>query len=212
MNQTLRIGVLAVALAVPALVSAQGVPAPARALERLAVAPPLDMTDEGPQPGAPQQPRPGAAPAAPKEAPRAPVPERRPRGRDVNLRVELTIGDQSGTSVPATKVVSMILADGTSGRIRASADAQPQRANVGMVGTRLNVDARPTLIEGDRILLELTVEYAPLTEGEVTQRPTLLNEYLWVILQNDKPMIISQAADPVTDRKMTVEVKASIVK
>ena len=103
------------------------------------------------------------------------------------------------------------VADGTFGRIRASADAQ--RTGVGMVGTGLNVDARPTVLEGDRVLLELTVEYSPLREGsQVTQRPTVLNESLTVILQSGKPMMVSQAADPVTDRKMSVEVRASILK
>ena len=82
-----------------------------------------------------------------------------------------------------------------------------------MVGTGLNVDARPTVLEGDRVLLELTVEYSPLREGsQVTQRPTVLNESLTVILQSGKPMMVSQAADPVTDRKMSVEVRASILK
>jgi hypothetical protein len=33
-----------------------------------------------------------------------------------------------------------------------------------------------------------------------------------VILQNGKPLVVSQAADPTTDRKMTVEVKATILK
>jgi hypothetical protein len=33
-----------------------------------------------------------------------------------------------------------------------------------------------------------------------------------VILQNGKPLIISQSADPVSDRKVVVEVKATILK
>jgi hypothetical protein len=133
------------------------------------------------------------------------------RGRDLNLQVEITISDQLGTQTPDKKVVSMLVADGTFGRIRASADAQ--RTGLGMVGTGLNVDARPTVLEGDRILLELTVEYTPFREsGQVTQRPTVLNESLSVILQSGKPVTVSQAADPVTDRKMSVEVRASIVK
>ena len=133
------------------------------------------------------------------------------RGRDLNLQVEITISDQLGTQTPDKKVVSMLVADGTFGRIRASADAQ--RTGLGMVGTGLNVDARPTVLEGDRILLELTVEYTPFREsGQVTQRPTVLHESLSVILQSGKPVTVSQAADPVTDRKMSVEVRASIIK
>jgi hypothetical protein len=165
----------------------------------------------------PPQPPPAPRPRANRPTPAPPQPNvaiessRRTRGKDVNLQVEITISDQSGTLAPEKKVVSMMVADNTMGRIRASADAQ--RPGMGMVGTGLNVDARPMLLDGDRILLELTVEYTPFREGgQVAQRPTVLNESLSVILQNGKPMVVSQAADPVTDRRMTVEVRAAIVK
>ena len=137
-----------------------------------------------------------------------PVP-RKPRGRDLNLQVEVTINDQIGGETPQKKVVSMVVADQTMGRIRASADAQQK---IGFVGTGLNVDARPTVLEGERILLELTVEYTPYRESGVTQRPTVLNESLSVIVQNGKPLVVSQAADPVTDRKIMLEVRATIAK
>ncbi len=145
-------------------------------------------------------------PPTPLEKPAPGVPKM--RGRDLNLQVEITISDQLGTQTPDKKVVSMLVADATFGRIRASAGP-----GVGMVGAGLNVDARPTVLEGDRILLELTVEYTPFREsGQVTQRPTVLNESLSVILQSGKPVVVSQAADPVADRKIAVEVRASIVK
>ena len=144
----------------------------------------------------------------PPEAPPGPV--RKLRGRDANLQIEITISDQLGGEAPQKKVVSMLVADQTMGRIRAS--AQAQRDKVGFVGTGLNVDARPVMLEGDRILLELTVEYTPYRESQVTQSPTVLNESLSVILQSGKPMVVSQAADPVTDRKMTLEVRATVAK
>jgi hypothetical protein len=165
-------------------------------------------------PPPPQTPKPSQRPPTltpPAEPPVTLAPPRKARGRDLNLQVELTISDQLGTQAPEKKVVSMLVADGTFGRIRATADAQ--RTGVGMVGTGLNVDARPTVLENDRILLELTVEYTPFREsGQVPQRPTILHESLSVILQSGKAMIVSQAADPVTDRKMSVEVRASIMK
>lgn len=177
----------------------------------------------GPQPGqAPQPPvqrppgKPPATPAPtpvgqpPAEPPLPPGPVRKLRGRDANLQIEITISDQLGGEAPQKKVVSMLVADQTMGRIRAS--AQAQRDKVGFVGTGLNVDARPVMLEGDRILLELTVEYTPYRESQVTQSPTVLNESLSVILQSGKPMVVSQAADPVTDRKMTLEVRATVAK
>jgi hypothetical protein len=135
---------------------------------------------------------------------------RKIRGKDVNVQIEITISDQAGSSAPERKVVTLLAADQTMGRVRANAHAQ--QANVGFVGTELNVDARPIVMDNDRILLELTLEYSPLRQSPVTQQPTNLNEQISVILQNGKSLTISQAADPVSDRKMTVEVKATVLK
>jgi hypothetical protein len=183
---------------------------------------PIELLDQQPAP-APPPVQPGSRPVGKPPAPPAPTPGAQPpadtpppgpvrklRGRDANLQIEITITDQPGTEAPQKKVVSMLVADQTMGRIRASANAQRER--VGFVGTGLNVDARPVMLEGDRILLELTVEYTPYRESQVTQSPTVLNESLSVILQSGKPVVVSQAADPVTDRKMTLEVRATIAK
>jgi hypothetical protein len=106
-------------------------------------------------------------------------------------------------------VVSLIAADQTFGRVRANAETM--KPTLGRVGTNLNVDARPTILDGDRLLLELTLEYTPLRDSDVV-RPTTLNEGLTMLLTSGKPMTISQAADPIADRRMTVEVTATIVK
>jgi hypothetical protein len=110
----------------------------------------------GPQPGqAPQPPvqRPPEKPPLPLPTPvgpppvepPAPGPVRKLRGRDANLQIEITISDQLGGEAPQKKVVSMLVADQTMGRIRASANAQ--RDKVGFVGTGLNVDARPVVTD-----------------------------------------------------------------
>jgi hypothetical protein len=60
------------------------------------------------------------------------------------------------------------------------------------------------------------LEYLPTTrlsaqeEGEPGL--TSWNERLSVILESGKPMVVSQAADPTSDRKITVEVTATILK
>jgi hypothetical protein len=133
---------------------------------------------------------------------------RRLRGRDVNVQIELTITDFVGAAAPDKKVVSVTTADATMGRIRT---ATPN------TNTELNIDATPSLLSGDRILLQLTVEYAPPASlstpatGPLPRRATV-NEMLSVVLQDGKSMMVSQAADPTTDRRMTVEVKATILK
>jgi hypothetical protein len=191
-------------LAIAGVASAQGPPE---------MPPPSDTPIA--QRGAPQPtPRPGTQQTVPAPAPpQANMPleaSRKIRGSDVNVQIEITITDQSGSSAPDKKVVTLLAADQTMGRVRANAHAQ--QANVGMVGTELNVDARPIVMDRDRIVLELTLEYSPLRPSPVTQQPTNLNEQITVILQNGRPLTISQAADPVSDRKMTVEVKATVLK
>jgi hypothetical protein len=181
-----------------------------------------DYDDRGNQqprtpPATPPQPQPpnpsprttGQAPT-PAPDPVPPQAPRKPRGKDVNVHVEITISDQTGSAAPDKKVVSLLAADQTMGRVRATARAS--RANVGFVGTGLNVDVRPLVLEGDRILLELTLEYMPLRESPTTQEPTNLNESITVILVSGKALMISQAADPISDRKMTVEVKATVLR
>jgi hypothetical protein len=167
-----------------------------------------DRQRPAPQPAPPTTPT--ATPAPTPQADKAPV--RRPRGKDVNVQIDVIITDQTGAGPAGKKTVSLLAADQTMGRVRASADAN--KANLGRVATTLNVDASPTILENDRILLQLTLEYRPLLESQVAeaQHPTNLNESLSIILTNGKPLTISQAADPITDRRMTVEVKATILK
>lgn len=143
-----------------------------------------------------------------------------------NVQIELTISDQTGSGPVEKKTVSMIAASGTWGKIRAAGVARPN-STTGNVPVGLNVDARPFLVEGV-VHLELTIGYNPLsaqsleaydpqTTGRTGMppsqvRPTELNQSLTVVLQNGKPLIVSQAADPVSDRKIIVEVKATILR
>ena len=101
----------------------------------------------------------------------------------------------------------MIVASGSLGKIRNTA------ARIGPTQIGLNVDARPFVsIEGP-IQLELTLYYYP-PQGDVKDpgMPTELNQSLTVVLQSGKPLVVSQAADPVSDRKVVVEVKATVLK
>jgi hypothetical protein len=134
-----------------------------------------------------------------------PVPGPAPRkGRNVNVQIELTITDQHGAAKPETRVVSMIVADSALGRIRSSAERSVEK---------LNVDALPELLDGERLSVHLTVEYVPPpAESTSVRRPSGLSETLTVILQSGRPLLISQAADPIADRKTTVEVRATILK
>ncbi|MCC7032255.1 MAG: hypothetical protein IT179_05390 [Acidobacteria bacterium] len=169
-------------------------------------------------------------PAQLPEPPRAPEPPPAPKPGQpashalaTNVQVELTITDRIGSAPPETKTVSLITSDATWGRIRAGANTRSPQT--GPVPTMLNVDARP-FIEQDakggatnRLRLELTLEYQPMrtsttapAAGEGVAAPTHLNQSLSVFLTSGVPVVVSQAADPITDRQVVVEVKATVMR
>ncbi len=219
------VALLALLVAAPALGQPAILPAPQRpAVPPAAEARPVPPAPPGavtaPSPRAqrpPRVPEPPPAPGAP-----APPPAPPPRGLSTNVQVELTITDRMGPGDPEKKTVSLITSDASWGRIRAGANTRnPQ---TGPVATVLNVDARP-VIEQDakgaatnRLRLELTIEYQPIrtraapAAGEDVVAPTHLNQSLSVLLTSGVPVVVSQAADPITDRQVVVEVKATVLK
>lgn len=162
-----------------------------------------------------QQPAPAPRPAQPKEEAPAPQPAPKPvpEGQPVNIRIEITISEATGPGEPARKLVTMILADRQSGSIRTS-------GWVRMTGERrdvvINVDARPILLRDNVVRVELGLQYQPAgssqtaTNTDVAQ--TGLNERLNTILESGKPLVVSQASDPASDRRISVEVKATILR
>lgn len=144
--------------------------------------------------------------------PVAPVPPRS-RGQLVNLRLEFTITDQIGTATPVKKTVMMNVADGESGRIRTNADVY--RVNTSPTQVPLSVDASPE-VEGNKIRLRASLDYQLLNERTAPDQPTggktSIMQSVTSILNDGVPTILSQSADPLTDRKVTLEVKATIIK
>lgn len=132
-----------------------------------------------------------------------------------NVRVDLTISDQRGDGPSEKKQVSMIVSETSWGKIRTHATTRPPSPTAGPnMDVALNVDARPFITTGGQIQLELVVNYNPLdeTNNAGLVRPTELNQSLTVVLQSGKPLVVAQAADPIADRKMIVEVVATILK
>jgi hypothetical protein len=130
-----------------------------------------------------------------------------------NVQIELTLTDQAGKEAPEKKTVSMIVSSGSWGKIRSVGNVRPQNDAPFVVD--LNVDARPFVSVDGPIQLELTLVYSPpggADKDTLKPRPTGINQSLTVVLQSGKPLIISQAADPLSDRKVIVEVKATVLK
>ena len=106
------------------------------------------------------------------------------------------------------------MSSGNWGKIRSAANVIPIGEAPYVVD--LNVDARPFVSTEGQIQLEITLVYAPIKgpgdPKESKQRPAGVNQSQTVVLQSGKPLIISQAADPTGDRKIVVEVKATVLK
>lgn len=176
-----------------------------------------------------QQPRSSTAqkPNPPAESPATPAKAPEPPPQPINIKIEFTITDQAGAGQPAKKVVSMIAADRQNNSIRSSANVRVSEPGTIQPGVtpgfsyrevRINIDARPNILKDGRISLSFGLEYLPKTgdgREESGLRPGMssLNERMGgVILESGKPMIVSQAADPTSDRRITVEVTATILK
>jgi hypothetical protein len=148
------------------------------------------------------------APPAPRaETPRAPsitAMGNTPMPSATNIRLDLTITD-TYTGAPVKKTVSMLVLTGNNGMIRTS----------GSDGwSVLNVDAVAAAYTGGQVSLRMTFEYTPAQAKQDVQRERAprLNESITVVLQDGKPLMVSQSADPATDRKVTAELTATILK
>jgi hypothetical protein len=177
--------------------------------------PPLPPAAAAPQaPPSPRAPQASTGVRAPRgttgEAP-APEPFSRSRGQLINLRLEFTVTDQIGTAAPVKKTVMMNVADGESGRIRTNAEVPRNKA---WTTVPLSVDAYP-IIEGAKIRLRASLEYQLLSEAQGPDLPagkTSMTQSVTALLNDGVSTILCQSADPLTDRKVTLEVKATIIK
>lgn len=154
--------------------------------------------------------KPSPSPTDPPADAQPPIP-RAPMAQLANLRIELTITDQRGTAPAAPKTVSMLLADRHSGRIRTAGNV---RVGTTPHPTTLNVDAQPEILRDGRIRVQVSLEYRaqPQEGSQEDNQPSNLVEMFNVILEDGKGIMVTQSADPATDRKVRVELKASLVK
>jgi hypothetical protein len=158
------------------------------------------------QQGQGQQPTqaPQAVTPRPPNAPNIAGPNNQGMPAHTNIRLELTITD-TFTGSPVKKTVTMIVLQNNGGMIRTtSADGW----------SNLNVDAVAAAYTSGLVSVRMTFEYTPPLgkEPTVSSRPPRLNESITVVLQDGKPLMVSQSADPATDRKVTADLTATILK
>ena len=157
---------------------------------------------------------PATTPAAPAPATQAPARSRR-EGQQTNIKVEFTITDQRGSATPTKRTLSLIVADDFTGAIRT------QSSIYRMNDVPLNVDVSPILLSDGKIRLGFNLQYdSPAPIDNIADRnlprgtviKTVMHETVALILESGKSMIAAQSADPIGDRQVTVEVKATILR
>lgn len=121
-----------------------------------------------------------------------------------NIKVDLALTDTTSAESSTKRTITMMLVDGAGGQIRSS----------GPSGTSLNVDASPHVRPDGKIWLNFSLQYYPAVEFNANSghAPAVLNEAMTVVLVDGKPMLVSQSADPRGDRRVSVEVTATVVK
>jgi hypothetical protein len=146
-------------------------------------------------------------------------PQPRREGQPVNVKVDLTIVDQRGTTTAAKKTVTMVVADAMMGIIRS--DSNYRMSDGRVISVPLNVDAEPQVLADGKVRLRVNLQYDlpnSLASGVEPDRAgaslftSQLRENLAVVVENGKSIVVAQSADPVNDRQVTVELKATILR
>jgi hypothetical protein len=171
----------------------------------------------GAQQSAPKASAPPAAPAAPAPAvapnppaPPASRPDLEEGGQPINIRLDVSVIDQTAQGAAQPKSLMVLLVDRAMGRTRAAFQDRS-----------IAVDARPMMVDG-RIRVSLTIQSDPSRPGfqvvgPGASPPEQDHTIGWrnsfsLLLENGKPMLALETMDAVTKRKMSIEVKATIQK
>ena len=174
-------------------------------------APPQPPAAPRPQ-QAPQAPQPPKAPdapgaTAPPKPPPAPPPPPESTRQSVNIQVDVTIQSKGGAGTPISKTMTMLVADRRQTTLTAQASGGVRRLN-GTVSASLLRDGKIEM----SLNLDFDVSEFKLGVPETDQGGTAYRGVVNVVLENGKPLMISTSSDPLTDRTVTVEVKATILK
>jgi hypothetical protein len=146
------------------------------------------------------------------------VVERHSKG--VNVRIDATVIESKGEEVTGRKVLSVTTLDGGDwSSVRSTQNVRVRFNNVvSYRAAPLNMDARAFLREDGRIRVELTVEYGAghPAEGPVAADDNAMEgnikQSVSAVLESGKPLMLAQSADATGDRRVALEVKATVLK
>jgi hypothetical protein len=170
---------------------------PARAVEAAQPTPPVATT----------VPRSGTKPVTVEYAEPA-----RPKGpAGPNVRVEVTLNEVGGAGAAVIKTVSVTTTNQNWGKLRSQVNSRAYGV------TPLNVDVRPEVLADGKVELRVAIEYNQGRNPDSENNPdkiagVMINQSATLLLDSGKPLTMSQSADPIGDRRVSVEVKATVIK
>jgi hypothetical protein len=119
-----------------------------------------------------------------------------------NVRLDISITDTYG-GTPTKKTVSLLVAENENATLRSASSGG---------GVIINIDARAYARSADRDVVSLTVQYTPMSKPDSGGSPANIQESITTVVPDGKLTMISQSADPGSDRKVTLEVTATVIK
>jgi hypothetical protein len=102
--------------------------------------------------------------------------------------------------------MSLMLADRQNGSVRSMGTPRTERSADGrevIAPLRMFVDAFPVVQPDGRVQVQLTLEYGKPGETSIRVEP---------LLQSGRTVVVSESADPGSDRRVSVELTATILK
>jgi hypothetical protein len=136
-----------------------------------------------------------------------------------NLRFDVSIVDEGGGAPTTQKVVAVIArANNQMASVRSHGRLNPghpiaiamRASGQHGVDVGLSVDARGTY-ENGKVQARVAVEYQPYWP-DAKSLPSSVTAQLDAVFDEGRKMLIAQAADPLSDRKTTIEVTVTVVK
>lgn len=124
-----------------------------------------------------------------------------------NVKLDVKISDSINPDSQHGKTITVMCLDGNSSQVRS-------QSGEGLI----NIDARPMIRPDGRIYVQLILEYRPDlpnlpgAPASAPNRAGSFSESLNLLVVDAKPMVASQSADPRSDRKVTIELTATVVK
>ena len=172
---------------------------PARPPRQAPPAPPA-----APAPAAPNARRSGSeqAPPLPPPAPAPSSPRPTTPAQLVNIRIDVVVTEDGGTAPQTRKTATLLLADRQGGSVRSFGRRE---GTINGAPARVNVDAFPMVERDGRVRLQVTLEYGVAGADDTSVRVEPL-------LESGKTIVVSQSTNPTSDRRVTVELTATVLK